>query len=55
LLAGYRDGGPSLDPALLGRCRALTLLRLACIHEDLSLIDGAGAPLARALERAAIA
>jgi Ser/Thr protein kinase RdoA (MazF antagonist) len=30
LLGGY--GVDSLDPALLDRCRKLTLLRLACIH-----------------------
>jgi Ser/Thr protein kinase RdoA (MazF antagonist) len=30
LLGGYGEG--SLDPALLDRCRRLTLLRLACIH-----------------------
>jgi Ser/Thr protein kinase RdoA (MazF antagonist) len=30
LLGGY--GVDSLDPALLDRCRRLTLLRLACIH-----------------------
>jgi Phosphotransferase enzyme family len=55
LLGGYRKSGPSLDTALLARCRALSLLRLACIHEELSLVDGAGAPLASALEAAATA
>ena len=55
LLDGYRRSGPPLDSALLARCRALTLLRLACIHEDLSLIDGAGAPLTTALGGVAIA
>jgi hypothetical protein len=55
LLAGYWHSGPPLDAVLLGRCRALTLLRLACIHEDLSLIDGARAPLRTALDEAAIA
>jgi Ser/Thr protein kinase RdoA (MazF antagonist) len=50
LLDGYRHSGPPLDTALLARCRALTLLRLACIHEDLSLIAGAGAPLTTALD-----
>lgn len=49
LLEGYRKSGPALDPALLGRSRALTLLRLACIHEEPSLVEGAGAPLAAAL------
>jgi Ser/Thr protein kinase RdoA (MazF antagonist) len=53
LLDGYREGGPRLDRGLLGRCRALTLLRLACIHEEPSLIDGADAPLATALDVAA--
>jgi len=51
LLEGYRRMGPALDPSLLARCRALTLLRLACIHENISLLDGAGAPLAAALGR----
>ncbi|MGH3033320.1 MAG: phosphotransferase family protein [Gaiellaceae bacterium] len=51
LLEGYRRTGPALDPSLLARCRALTLLRLACIHENISLLDGAGAPLAAALGR----
>jgi Ser/Thr protein kinase RdoA (MazF antagonist) len=55
LLDGYRHSGPSLDAALLARCRALTLLRLACIHADLSLIDGARAPLTAALDGAATA
>jgi Ser/Thr protein kinase RdoA (MazF antagonist) len=41
-LAGYRDTGPPLDPALLARCRSLTLLRLACIHADASLVERAG-------------
>ena len=42
LLAGYRRNGPSLDPVLLARCRGLTLLRLACIHADASLVERAG-------------
>ena len=41
LLAGYRRQGP-LDPALLARCRSLTLVRLACIHADASLVERAG-------------
>lgn len=50
LLDGYGQSGPPLDDALLARCRALTLLRLACIHQDLSLVDGDSAPLATALD-----
>ena len=34
LLTGYAEAGPSLDPELLGRCRMLTGLRLACIHDE---------------------
>jgi aminoglycoside phosphotransferase (APT) family kinase protein len=45
LLDGYGHSGPHLDTVLLARCRALTLLRLACIHEDASLVDGARAVL----------
>jgi Ser/Thr protein kinase RdoA (MazF antagonist) len=48
-LDGYDDRGPALDATLLGRCRGLTLLRLACIHENLRLVDGTEAPLAAAL------
>lgn len=48
LLGGYRRTGPILDPALLARCRALTLLRLACIHETPMLVDISLVPLARA-------
>lgn len=40
LLAGY--GMDSLDAALVDRCRGLTLLRLACIHEEHRLLDRAG-------------
>jgi Ser/Thr protein kinase RdoA (MazF antagonist) len=43
LLDAYRERGPGLDEALLERCRALTLLRLACIHSEPSLIDAAAA------------
>lgn len=49
---GYRRTGPTLDARLLARCRALTLLRLACIHEDRSLVDGADAHLAAVLSGA---
>jgi Ser/Thr protein kinase RdoA (MazF antagonist) len=41
LLDGYRQAGPPLGETLLARCRALTLLRLACIHEDASLAERA--------------
>jgi Ser/Thr protein kinase RdoA (MazF antagonist) len=39
LLTGY--GEESLDSALLDRCRRLSLLRLACIHERPDLIERA--------------
>ncbi len=39
LLGGYRRTGPPLHGSLLARCRRLTLLRLACIHGDASLLD----------------
>lgn len=38
-LDAYRERGPSLDESLLERCRALTLLRLACIHSEAALVD----------------
>jgi Ser/Thr protein kinase RdoA (MazF antagonist) len=38
-LAGYRAGGPDLDERLLDRCCRLTLLRLACIHDQPELLD----------------
>ena len=38
-LGGYRRAGPPLDPTLLARCRRLTLLRLACIHAEASLLE----------------
>ena len=34
LLESYVESGPQLDSDLLGRCRTLTRLRLACIHDD---------------------
>jgi Ser/Thr protein kinase RdoA (MazF antagonist) len=46
LIQGYRRTGPALDPGLLARCRALTLLRLACIHDNRSLVEGADAAVA---------
>jgi len=42
-LDAYRERGPGLDEALLARCRALTLLRLACIHSEASLVNAAAA------------
>jgi Ser/Thr protein kinase RdoA (MazF antagonist) len=42
-LDAYREHGPGLDESLLERCRALTLLRLACIHSEASLVDAATA------------
>jgi aminoglycoside phosphotransferase (APT) family kinase protein len=41
LLEGYAETGPELDEAVLDRCRRLTLLRLACINDDVSLTDAA--------------
>jgi Ser/Thr protein kinase RdoA (MazF antagonist) len=38
---GYAATAPEPDAALVDRCRRLTLLRLACIHEDVSLVDRA--------------
>jgi Ser/Thr protein kinase RdoA (MazF antagonist) len=35
---GYEAAGPDLDPDLLDRCRRLSLLRLACIHEEPGLV-----------------
>lgn len=39
LLEGYAAAGPVLDAGLLERCRRLTLLRLACLNDDIALID----------------
>ena len=39
LIEAYGSAGPELDPALLERCRSLTLLRLACIHANPELLD----------------
>ena len=44
LSEGYAAAGPALDAALLERCRRLTLLRLACLNDDVALAE-------RALER----
>ena len=38
---GYAETGPMLDQALLERCRALTLLRLACLNDDVRLSEAA--------------
>jgi Ser/Thr protein kinase RdoA (MazF antagonist) len=42
LLAAYRARGPQLDDGLLERCRALSLIRLACIHREPRLLEGVG-------------
>jgi Ser/Thr protein kinase RdoA (MazF antagonist) len=41
LLAGYEAAGPQLSSALLDRCRRLTLLRLACLNDDVRLAEAA--------------
>jgi streptomycin 6-kinase len=41
LLDGYAERGPALDEALLDRCRRLTLLRLACLNDDVRLAEAA--------------
>jgi Ser/Thr protein kinase RdoA (MazF antagonist) len=38
LLAGYARAGAPLDDGLVDRCRRLTRLRLACIHDEPQLI-----------------
>jgi hypothetical protein len=43
LLSGYRGAGGELDAALLDRCRRLSLLRLACVHREPSLIEAVAA------------
>jgi aminoglycoside phosphotransferase (APT) family kinase protein len=43
LLDGYAETGPELDGALLDRCRRLTLLRLACLNDDVRLSEAASA------------
>jgi Ser/Thr protein kinase RdoA (MazF antagonist) len=42
-LDGYRGTAPQVDPALVERCRALSALRLACIHGEHSLLERATA------------
>jgi Ser/Thr protein kinase RdoA (MazF antagonist) len=39
LLDAYAKTGPALDAALLDRCRRLTLLRLACLNDDVRLAE----------------
>jgi Ser/Thr protein kinase RdoA (MazF antagonist) len=39
LLSGYEEEGPSLDPKLLDTFRRLTLVRLACLNDDLDLLE----------------
>jgi Ser/Thr protein kinase RdoA (MazF antagonist) len=41
LIEGYAGTGPALDRELLDRCRRLTLLRLACLNDDLGLAEWA--------------
>lgn len=41
VLDGYAETGPTLDQALLERCRRLTLLRLACLNDDAGLAASA--------------
>ena len=54
LMRGYEQNGPPLDRELLETCRALSLLRLACIHRRPELIGLAMAPaLASAPSRGA--
>jgi Ser/Thr protein kinase RdoA (MazF antagonist) len=47
ILDGYARTGPALDGQLLDRCRSLSLLRLACLHAEPSLVDAAMASRAR--------
>jgi Ser/Thr protein kinase RdoA (MazF antagonist) len=39
LLDGYGETGPALDEALLEDCRRLTLLRLACLNNDVRIAE----------------
>jgi Ser/Thr protein kinase RdoA (MazF antagonist) len=43
IFEGYAGSGPSLDHELLQRCRALTLVRLACLNDDPELVRAAAA------------
>jgi aminoglycoside phosphotransferase (APT) family kinase protein len=38
ILNAYASAGGTLDPQLLDRCRTLSLLRLACINDDVELV-----------------
>lgn len=40
-LDAYRAAAPGVDPALTERCRILSALRLACIHGEGALLEGA--------------
>ena len=39
LLGVYGRTGPPLDASLLERCQRLTLLRLTCIHRNISVLE----------------
>jgi hypothetical protein len=41
VLGACAAAGPRPDPAVLERCRKLTLLRLACIHREAKLLAAA--------------
>jgi Ser/Thr protein kinase RdoA (MazF antagonist) len=41
ILDGYAQTGPTLTSGILDRCVVLSLLRLACIHHELALVDEA--------------
>jgi aminoglycoside phosphotransferase (APT) family kinase protein len=41
LVEGYGEAGPAVDGVLLDRCRRLTLLRLACLNDDVHLGEAA--------------
>jgi Ser/Thr protein kinase RdoA (MazF antagonist) len=41
LLEAYAETGPLLEGALLDRCRRLSLLRLACLNDDVRLAEAA--------------
>jgi Ser/Thr protein kinase RdoA (MazF antagonist) len=44
VLDGYLDAGGALDTSQLERCRSLSLLRLACLNDELRLVELAGVP-----------
>jgi Ser/Thr protein kinase RdoA (MazF antagonist) len=39
VLAGYAGAGGALEPGLIELCRALALLRLACLNDDRRLVE----------------